>query len=111
MNAYERLMAEAVPTGSFGRAQPSRRQPVESASAWTPEEQVAHLATLNAALAGFELDDEYASNKRDRYREQRVHLRLVTTTGPTPPPDRCTCALCGGNPASTATHRQEGTAA
>ena len=33
-------------------------------------------------------------------------------SGPTPPPDVCTCARCGGNPASAATHRpQEGTAA
>ena len=36
----------------------------------------------------------------------------TAATGPTPPPDVCTCAKCGGNPAGTATHRpQEGTAA
>ncbi|MGQ4343525.1 hypothetical protein [Streptomyces sp. SAS_275] len=36
----------------------------------------------------------------------------TAATGPTPPADHCTCALCGGNPASTVTHRpQEGTAA
>lgn len=35
----------------------------------------------------------------------------TAATGPTPPPDACTCAKCGGNPASTVTHRQEGTAA
>lgn len=35
----------------------------------------------------------------------------TAATGPTPPPDQCTCAKCGGNPASRANHRQEGTAA
>jgi len=92
MNAYERLMAEAVPTGSFGRARPPKRQRAESAPRWTPEEQAAHLATLNAALDGFELDDEYASNKRDRYREQRANLRVIP----------------GGNPASRTSHRPIG---
>ncbi|MFE0470551.1 hypothetical protein ACFW2V_02895 [Streptomyces sp. NPDC058947] len=29
----------------------------------------------------------------------------TAATGPTPPPDRCTCALCGGNPNSHTTHR------
>lgn len=36
----------------------------------------------------------------------------TAATGPTPPPDACTCAQCGGNPASRVQHRpQEGTAA
>jgi hypothetical protein len=36
----------------------------------------------------------------------------TAATGPTPPPDACTCARCGGNPNSHTTHRtQEGTAA
>ncbi|MGW4825025.1 hypothetical protein ACWEP4_40485 [Streptomyces sp. NPDC004227] len=36
----------------------------------------------------------------------------TAATGPTPPPDVCTCAKCGGNPNSQTTHRtQEGTAA
>ncbi|MFF0588493.1 hypothetical protein ACFYWD_21250 [Streptomyces sp. NPDC003781] len=35
----------------------------------------------------------------------------TAATGPTPPPDACTCARCGGNPTSTATHRQIGDAA
>lgn len=29
----------------------------------------------------------------------------TAATGPTPPPDVCTCAKCGGNPASRAEHR------
>lgn len=36
----------------------------------------------------------------------------TAASGPTPPPDQCTCAKCGGNPASTVTHvHQEGEAA
>lgn len=36
----------------------------------------------------------------------------TAATGPTPPPDSCTCAKCGGNPTSTVVHRpQEGAAA
>ncbi|MFB7736230.1 hypothetical protein ACFC08_17955 [Streptomyces sp. NPDC056112] len=54
MNAYERLMAEAVPTGTFGRARPARRRDETPAPAWTPEEQAAHRAQLEAALAGTE---------------------------------------------------------
>jgi hypothetical protein len=30
----------------------------------------------------------------------------TAATGPTPPPDACTCAKCGGNPASRAAHQQ-----
>ena len=32
----------------------------------------------------------------------------TAATGPTPPPDTCTCAKCGGNPNSPAAHRQIG---
>ncbi|WP_020135102.1 hypothetical protein [Streptomyces sp. 351MFTsu5.1] len=36
----------------------------------------------------------------------------TAATGPTPPPDACTCARCGGNPASRTSHRpQQGEAA
>jgi hypothetical protein len=31
----------------------------------------------------------------------------TAATGPTPPPDTCTCAKCGGNPASRATHQPQ----
>lgn len=51
MNAYERLMAEAVPTGTFGHARPATRRDDSPAPAWTPEEQAAHRAELEAALA------------------------------------------------------------
>ncbi|MFJ2961218.1 hypothetical protein ACIPIC_02775 [Streptomyces collinus] len=29
----------------------------------------------------------------------------TAATGPTPPPDQCTCAKCGGNPASHTAHQ------
>jgi hypothetical protein len=80
---YERLMAEAVPTGTFGRARPTTQQHTGTAPAWTPTQQARHLAELEAALDGFELADEYASHKRDRYREKRAHLRLITSASPT----------------------------
>lgn len=35
----------------------------------------------------------------------------TAATGPTPPPDQCTCAKCGGNPASRIQHQAEGEAA
>lgn len=54
MTPFERLMAEAVPTGTFGRTRPARQQQAESAPAWTPEEQARHRAELEAALAGTE---------------------------------------------------------
>lgn len=54
MTPYERLMAEAVPTGTFGHARPVRRATTEPAPRWTPEEQAAHRAELDAALVGFE---------------------------------------------------------
>ncbi|GGW99022.1 hypothetical protein [Streptomyces chartreusis] len=100
MTPYEKLMAEALPTGTFGHARPPKHQRTEPAPAWTPAEQARHRAELDAALNGFELDDAYANNKRDRYREQRAHLQLVST----PPPGTCTCAKCDANPASRQQH-------
>ncbi|MFD0053004.1 hypothetical protein ACFVHR_04670 [Streptomyces sp. NPDC127168] len=49
MNAYERLMAEALPTGTFGHAQPTSSQP-RTHRPWTAEEQAQHRADLEAAL-------------------------------------------------------------
>ncbi|WP_406170206.1 hypothetical protein OIE52_38980 [Streptomyces canus] len=31
----------------------------------------------------------------------------TAASGPTPPADTCTCAKCGGNPASRTTHRED----
>jgi len=49
----ERLLAEELPTGTFGHALPPKPWPAEArpyVSQWTPEEQAQHLADLNAAL-------------------------------------------------------------
>ncbi|MFF4090361.1 hypothetical protein ACFYY9_26295 [Streptomyces nigra] len=51
MTPYERLMAEAIPTGTFGHARPTTRHTAEPAARWTPQEQAAHRAELEAALA------------------------------------------------------------
>lgn len=34
----------------------------------------------------------------------------TAASGPTPPPDTCTCAKCGGNPPSRRQHREQGAA-
>ncbi len=54
MNAYERLMAEAIPTGTFGHARPTTRHTTQPAPQWTPEEQAAHLAQLEAELDAYD---------------------------------------------------------
>ncbi|GAA4823889.1 hypothetical protein [Streptomyces ziwulingensis] len=98
MSAYERLMAESLPTGTFGRSQPAQSRSTAPAPAWTPEEQAAHRAELEAALA------ETRGPRRPR-------LRVIDGTAANPSPNTCTCARCG-NPASRAVHRtEEGTAA
>lgn len=72
MNAYERLMAEAVPTGTFGHARPARRQEAERAPRWTPEEQAAHWAALEAAL-----------NETETRGPRRPRLRVIDGTSTT----------------------------
>lgn len=64
MTPYERLLAEAIPTGTFGHAQPTSAQPHTQRS-WTPEEQAQHRADLDAALDAHET------------RGPRRHLTLV----------------------------------
>lgn len=54
MTPYERLMAEAVPTGTFGHARPPKHQRTEPAPRWTPEEQARHLAVLEAELDAYD---------------------------------------------------------
>lgn len=50
MTPYERLMAEALPTGTFGHAEPARPRHTEHVPLWTPVEQADHVATLEAEL-------------------------------------------------------------
>lgn len=71
--AYERLMAEAIPTGRFGHPQPTKPHD----EPWTTEEQAQHLADLAAALKDWQDPSKTAQRDRDRHRR---HLRLVHTT-------------------------------
>lgn len=69
---YERLMAEEIPTGTFGHAQPPgdpHKRP------WTPLEQAEHRRILAEALNGWQDPGDRAT--RDRTRPRR--LRLVPT--------------------------------
>ncbi|MFJ9374405.1 hypothetical protein [Streptomyces sp. NPDC101455] len=71
MTPLERLLAEELPTGTFGHAQPASRHS-RTIRPWTPEEQAQHLADLTAALDGWE-------DTADRARRRR-HLRIVEET-------------------------------
>ena len=69
MNPYERLMAEAIPTGHFGYPPPPsdpHKRP------WTALEQAEHRQTLDEALNGWTDPSERAT--RDRHRPRRLHL-------------------------------------
>ena len=50
MTAYDRLMAEELPTGTFGHALPVAPPP-RPIRPWTAEEQAGHLADLTRELA------------------------------------------------------------
>lgn len=65
---YDRLMAEEIPTGTFGHAEPPRPGP----RPWTAIEQAEHHATLTAAINSWEWN-------RDERRTDRCHLRLINT--------------------------------
>ncbi|MCG8971842.1 hypothetical protein [Streptomyces sp. CL12-4] len=79
---YERLMAEAIPTGRFGRPavdSPTRTAPPAPS---TPEQQAARLAALAEAQHGWHLPDERSQRNRERTAERKRagrprHLRLV----------------------------------
>lgn len=70
MTPYERLMAEAIPTGTFGHPQPTKPHD----EPWTTDEQAQHLADLAAAVKGWQNPAKAAQRDRDR---DRRHLRLV----------------------------------
>jgi hypothetical protein len=50
VTALDRLMAESLPTGTFGHAVPERPRVLERRSLWTATEQAAHVAALEAEL-------------------------------------------------------------
>jgi hypothetical protein len=70
MTALERLLAEAVPTGTFGDAQPAPARSTEPRR-WTPAEQAAHLRELAEGIDGW----EYA--KRTRRPHTTRHLYVI----------------------------------
>ncbi len=69
---YERLMAEEIPTGTFGHAQPPGDPHTRP---WTALEQAEHRRVLDEALADWHDPSERAT--RDRTRPRR--LRLIPT--------------------------------
>lgn len=81
MTPYERLMAEAIPTGRFGRPadEPSH---ATSAATSTPEQQTARRAALDEAQHGWRLPDKRSRRNRERAAERKRaarprHLRIV----------------------------------
>jgi len=68
---YERLMAEALPTGTFGHAVP----PASGPRPWTALEQAEHRRVLDEALNGWTDTSEEAT--RDRRRPRRPKLRVI----------------------------------
>lgn len=84
LSPLERLLAEAVPTGTFGHARPAkpptqrRKAPAGPAARhtapiprWSPEEQARHVAELEAVLDGWQWEDDTSLSTTRR------HLRLV----------------------------------
>jgi hypothetical protein len=67
---HERLLAEELPTGTFGHALPPPEPEPRPTTPWTPEEQAQHYADLLEGIDGWTWDEE----QRD---EQRRHLRLI----------------------------------
>lgn len=60
MSPLDRLLAEAAPDGSFGGARTARPCPQPARPVWTPEQQAAHRAGLEAALDGWTYKPEPA---------------------------------------------------
>ncbi|MFF4489470.1 hypothetical protein ACFY0F_23725 [Streptomyces sp. NPDC001544] len=61
--AYDRLMAETIPTRPDAPPPPIRP--------WTPEEQAQHWADLQAAISGWHWEDDTSLSAKRR------HLRLI----------------------------------
>lgn len=74
MTPYERLLAEELPTGTFGDAQHAPKPSSTAPRPWTPQEQLDHRRTLNEALDGW----EYAEETRTPHTTR--HLRPVRDT-------------------------------
>ncbi|MFI6277924.1 hypothetical protein [Streptomyces sp. NPDC050988] len=73
---YERFMAEAIPTGRFGRPDVDSQASEEATS--TPRQQAARRAALDEAQRGWLLPDVRSRRDRARKRASRPrHLHLV----------------------------------
>jgi hypothetical protein len=70
MTPYERLMAEAVPTGRFGDPVSEARK--EQALMTTQEQQAARRAAMAEAQSGWRLPDAASQRKRQRSAEKSV---------------------------------------
>lgn len=74
MTPYERLMAEGIPTGTFGRPEPAvPERPAPAVS--TPAQQAARRAALAEAQHGWRLPGERSERNRERTREARRAAR------------------------------------
>lgn len=58
MTPYERLMAEAIPTGTFGEAAHAPKPSTPYTSRWTALEQLEHRRALDEALDGWRDDTD-----------------------------------------------------
>lgn len=67
-------MSEAIPTGTFGDAQPSQHRAQSGSRPWTTQEQLDHRHALDEALDGW----EYAGETRTPHTTR--HLRPVPET-------------------------------
>ncbi|WP_406000718.1 hypothetical protein [Streptomyces sp. NBC_00829] len=56
MTPYERLLAEQIPTGTFGDAPPHTSRPQPHTRPWTAQEQLDHRRALEVALEGWTND-------------------------------------------------------
>lgn len=75
MSPLERLLAEAVPDGTFGGARTLRRhQPKQPARQPDPK-AAEHYAELAAVLDGWDWDEDHRNQERRR-------LRLITDNEP-----------------------------
>ncbi|MEU5959339.1 hypothetical protein [Streptomyces sp. NPDC047525] len=77
MTPYERLMAEAVPTGRFGDPAPNSPAQRELATS-VAQEQVARRAALADTQRDWLLPDERSVRDRERNHTRPRHLRLIT---------------------------------
>lgn len=70
MTPLERLMAEQIPTGTFGDALPPTSRPQPNTRPWTAQEQLDHRRALDNALNGW----EYAEHTRPAHTTRHLHI-------------------------------------